>query len=166
MSSKIEEKPKRKRGSQPGNQNAKGALTTGRKPKPEWSDEILENLGKELVEWANNTKDAFFLQEFTVLKDLDYDIFTNWRDRTVFKHYYNKAKHILGLRQVKMANEKGGIKEGLIHRFLPLYFKDLKQEEREKVEHAAIARTKEESKSLDDIAKALAEGVCRAQKSS
>lgn len=113
-----------------GNQNAKGSLTSGRKPKPEWTDEIIENLGKELVSWAKSSTDSLFLQEFAILKKLDYDEFRGWKDRIVFKPYYDEARYILGMRQVRTTNKENGLREGIVHRFMTLYFKDVKEEER------------------------------------
>lgn len=108
-----------------GNQNAKGH-GCGRPPKPEYSDEWIEALGKEMIEQINKNPDWLFIQEFAIYKQMTCDLLWSFRERVNFGQYYKLAKHILGTRIAKGAGKDSGLNAGIAQRFLGCYFKDVK----------------------------------------
>lgn len=53
-----------------GNKYAKNNLRSGRSPKKEWMDEILANLGEEMVKWFKENKEAYWIQDFAHYKEI------------------------------------------------------------------------------------------------
>lgn len=112
-----------------GNQYAKGH---GYGRPPEVSDEDLIEIGKEMVKWFKDTPDAIFIQEFAIHKELPVTKLFHWNEqREVFKSYYDKARAICGVRQVKGAGKEHGLQHGIAQRFMTTYFADVKRTEKE-----------------------------------
>lgn len=112
-----------------GNQFAKGH---GCGRPPDTSDKELVELGKEMVEWFMDNPDAIFIQEFAIHKNLPVTKLFHWNDqREIFRSYYERARAICGVRQVKGAGKEHGLQHGIAQRFMTTYFTDVKRTEKE-----------------------------------
>jgi hypothetical protein len=93
------------------------------------SDEVLEELGKEIVAWVTDDpkKEKIHLtQWFYGVKDFSPNEYQTIRKREVFARYYAKAKALMAIRYID-----GTVNPSIAHRFLRIYFPEIKREETE-----------------------------------
>jgi hypothetical protein len=115
----------------------KHAVGYGRPPNPGFADEDLLKLGEELMQWMkmqddDPRSDVVHLSEwYSEIKNISP---TQWESiciRKCFNGYYDKARIWMGKRLLKNKD----LHQSYGNRFLNIYFKDVKKEERESVEH-------------------------------
>jgi len=117
-----------------GNQHAVGH---GRPPNPGFEDEDLVALGEEFVAWMdkvdseNDYKVVHLSQWFSKIKNIPISQWDSIIRRECFIGYYKKAILWMGTRT--LINKELPTAYG--SRFINIYFKDVKAEEREEVEH-------------------------------
>lgn len=112
--------------------------------------EELEELGKELLEWASKPLEPgefpghrcrfaqwYSLEKGILDKEWDYMV-----AKPEFKRYYEKARVYLSNRFI-MAGHEGQIKEKLAHRFMHTYFPETKAEDYQKIEFEAATKAKQ-----------------------
>lgn len=119
---------------QPGNKTAVGY---GRPPNQGYSDEELIALGEDLLKWideqdSNKKSNIVHLSEwYSEVKRIAPSQWNSIIHRPCFLQYYEVAKHWMGKRIMK--NEKLSTAYG--SRFLGIYFKEVRDHEKEVVEH-------------------------------
>lgn len=124
-----------------GNQYAKNNLRSGRPPRKEWTDEILTNLGEEMVKWFKENKEAYWIQDFAQHKEIPSRTLYKLGEREVFRDYYERAKDICSIRIAKEAGQPKGLNVGIAQRFINAYFYDVREieieleERRQKAKH-------------------------------
>lgn len=125
-------------GAPKGNQYAAGI---GRPHASKYTDQELQELGSEMLSWMKLMDDTpnselkkpivHLSQWYSEIKRIPRSEWETIRQRESFVAYYEQALEWIGVRTLcnqNMAQSYG-------NRFLSLYFKDVKQEEREKIEH-------------------------------
>lgn len=116
-----------------GNKNALGNKKPSGRPPFLFTDEELIEMGKQMLKDIEAHPDWLFIQEYAETKEMCLQDLYNLRDRVVFKHYYDRAKSILGARIVKTSgktDDKGkftGLHPSLANRFVHTYFKDVQE---------------------------------------
>lgn len=155
---KRKKSPPYKGGAPFGNQNALGH-GCGRPPKYD-----LDKEADELLEWSKKP-DSTAIYQFTDNKDYLADELDEFADRNVnFALALKKAKERIGQRREEHCN-MGTMNYGVWNRSAAIYHSGLHKFEKAQKEFEANLRIKQEEKSFEEIAKGIAEGVCRAQKS-
>lgn len=128
----------------------------------EISQQDLEALGKEMVEWVTKKKPLHLSHWYTREKHI---IYKDWKNLIQFKEflpYYEKAISVVAENCLD-----GTIDKSIAQRFLRIYFKDIKDDENEKAKYEADLRIeKPASYSQEDIdrAKAILDQITRNQK--
>lgn len=113
----------------------------GRPLHPNWPPEKVVELGEELITWlrSDEGKKAFHLSEFFAdKKELSKTEWDLLRHRSEFFHYYERAMLMMGNIVVK----NGHVPTAYGSRFLSMYFKDLKEHEKEIKDEEAKALAK------------------------
>jgi len=101
----------------------KTAKQIGRPPK--YTDEDLETIGKELIEWCK-IDGHWHVGKFEVENNLATDFCKKMaiRRKESFGNAYTEAKKILGHKMITQAMTKGG-NEWLIRTLTPMYLRDI-----------------------------------------
>jgi hypothetical protein len=103
-------------------------------------DEMIA-LGEEMLKWIVENDPIHLCQFYSLKKMFTYKQWDTMTQREEFIPYYEKALQIIGLKYILKDNE---IESSIKHRFLRLYFKDLKHSENEKItfeSSASLAQT-------------------------
>ncbi len=141
-----------------GNQNALGH-GFGR---PSKYDLVKE--AKDLDEWSKKP-DSTSLYQFTNDKDYLHDELDDFADRCpIFALTLKKTKERIGQRREEYCNS-GAMNYGVWNRSQALYHSKLHKFERAQKQFEADLRIKQEAKTIEEMAKDIAEGICREQKS-
>ncbi len=112
-----------------GNKNGVGH---GRPPNEGFDDDSLAELGKELIAWtkemdAKKQKIVHLSDWYAEIKEISRTQWDSIIRRDSFIGYYERASLWMGRRILK-----GGIETSYGNRFLTIYFKELREHEREK----------------------------------
>jgi|SRR5208283_1109816 len=133
------------------------AVGHGRPHKKDFSDDECIALGERLLAWMKEMDDdkksnvvhlsEFFCKRERISPSYWYDCLAR---RDCFSDFYREAMAWMGERLLK--NQKLAPSYG--NRFLPIYFKEVKKEERETFEHQEDykAKKKKDEESLDIVA--------------
>lgn len=103
--------------------------------------EELEKLGVEMVEWVKQNKPTHLSEWFSIEKGILWKQWDTMCQREEFIPHYEIALSIVA----KNARD-GTLDKSIAQRFLSLYHRDLKREEREEKEFEAKLKTDELSK--------------------
>lgn len=122
-------------GAPKGNKNGVGH---GCPPNEGFADTDLVRLGQELLKWIklqdspdSKRKIVHLSQWYSEVKDISYSQWKSLIQRDSFIPYYEKAKSWIGTKILE--NEKFPTSYG--NRFLSIYFKEIRDSEREEFEH-------------------------------
>lgn len=111
-------------------------------------DYIIQ-LGEEYLEWLEEHPEAVHHTEFySIEKRILRDQWDDICETQEFKGYYEQARNILAKRHMT-----GAVKEGIAHRFLRLYLKDLRDEENADKVFESNLRTKQAEAEALNLAK-------------
>lgn len=135
------------------------------------TNEELEALGKEMLQWIEDKEDdekIVHLSQFYIkVKDMCRSEWRSIRQRAAFLPYYEKALELLGCKMI--TNSK--LPQSYGNRFLPVYFSDVRESEREIAKEKVqdeIDIKKAEMKSISDEAidfnKAVVDSIKSLQK--
>lgn len=122
------------------------------------SEDEVEVLGKEYIQWLEENPEAIHHTEwYSIYKKM---LKTQWealRQTKQFLPYHEQGRAILASRMRKAQV----VKEGIAHRYLSLLDTELKEHDKELVEHkanAGLALEQQKTATLVEIAKAAAQG--------
>jgi len=110
-----------------------------------------EALGKEMLEWVVENKPTHLSEWFSIHKMITWKVWDAMCQVKEFLPYYEVA-----LSLVAKNIRDGAIDKSLGQRFMSLYHRDLKREEREKVEHEHSLKAGQQSIDPATIANTLA----------
>jgi len=88
--------------------------------------EEMEKLGQEMVDWVKEHKPIHIKQWYCVERGFIYNEWKAMIQLREFLPYYEEAMHLVGLNYIN-----GTINPSIAHRFIRVYFKDVKEEEDE-----------------------------------
>ncbi len=106
-----------------GNKNALGN-NGGRPSTVSRTPEEMIALGKEMVKWVEEHKPLHLNEWFAIEKMILYNEWKAFQTNTEFAPYYKKALAIVSKNYID-----GTINSSIAHRFMNVYFKDVKEEE-------------------------------------
>lgn len=112
-----------------GNKYAVGSKNNGAPRTTSPSDEELEILGQEMIDWVKANEPIHLSQWYSMIKKMTYEQWKAIIQIKVFLPYYQEA-----LQRVGMKYLDGTINPSIAQRWQRVYFKDLKEEENEKLE--------------------------------
>ena len=101
-------------------------MVAGRPRTTSFSEDEMIKLGQEMVKWVEEHRPLHLKQWYSIEKEFLYGEWKTFIQRKEFIPYYEKALAIVSLQYIQKDSD---IKDGVSHRFLRLYFKDLKEEE-------------------------------------
>jgi hypothetical protein len=107
----------------------------------EWPDDELIKLGKEMVKFYKDDKDACFIQDFAIHIGMPSRKLYTLAERVLFTDYYEEAKDICAKRIAKGAGKPDGLNAAIAQRFLNAYFHDVKQVELDLIKSKKDAET-------------------------
>lgn len=87
-------------------------------------DQLIE-LGKEMLDWVQKNDPLHLSQWYTIEKDIIYLEWKQMINKPEFRPYYEKCMRIIGMKYIDQEQKR--IKDGVAHRFLRLYFRDLRE---------------------------------------
>lgn len=96
----------------------------------------MEELGKEMLSWVIENKPMHLSQWYSMTKLFTYNQWKSMQLCQEFHPYYECALQIVGLQYLA---KDSPIDPGIKQRWQRVYFKDLKQDEDEKIVHQARA---------------------------
>lgn len=117
-------------------------------------DECIR-LGQEMVQWVKQNHPTHLSEWFSIQKMIPWKMWNTMCETSEFLPYYE-----ISLSMVAENCRNGTLNPSIAQRFLSLYHRDLKREERETVEHASKQKSINESqlpKNDDIISSLLAE---------
>lgn len=128
----------------------------GMRPRTEFTNEEVQQLGEEMLEWVSVNKPIHLSQWYSIEKMLTYNEFKTLSHYEDFIPYYQKALAIVGIKYLD-----GTVNSSISHRWQRVYFKDLREEEDETAKFNSDLKTKEnnEKANLADLAISLTESI-------
>src|SRR5512139_1152624 len=97
-------------------------------------DEMVE-LGQEMVEWVKSNKPLHLKQWYSIEKEFLYEEWKCFIQLPEFLPYYEKALSLVSLQYL---DKTSNIRDGIAHRFIRNYFKEVKElEDQDLAEEAA-----------------------------
>jgi hypothetical protein len=99
-------------------------------PEPE---EMIK-LGEEMIKWVKENDPYHLSQWYCGIKGIIFSTWETMRKRPEFIIYYENAMRLIGNKYIRKDSE---IEPSLKHRFLRLYFKDLRKQEDNDLDAAA-----------------------------
>jgi len=112
-----------------GNKNAVG--NNGGRPRTvSRTPEEMIALGEEMVKWVEANKPLHLNEWYAIEKMILYNEWKAFQTNAEFAPYYKKC-----LAMVSKNYINGTINSSIAHRFMNVYFKDVREEERESVKH-------------------------------
>lgn len=114
-----------------GNQHALGnkggrPRTTGLSP-----EEMIE-LGEEMVAWVKEHKPLHISFWWRAQKHFSYNQWKSFEDFVEFRPYRDEAMGLIAENYIN-----GNVNASIAHRFLPIYFSDVREQEREHLKYEA-----------------------------
>lgn len=122
----------------------------GRPRTTSFSPEEMIKLGEEMVAWVKKNNPIHLSQWYTCEKHFIYKQWKSFIQREEFIPYYEEALRYTGIKYLN-----GTIDKGISNRFLAIYYQDLKEHEREEVEHKATCAAKENQNLLAPLQAAI-----------
>lgn len=112
------------------------------------------SLGKEMVEWVKENEPIHIKQWYSLQKRFTYNEWKSFIQLPEFLPYYQEALSIVSLKYID-----GTINPSIAQRFLRVYFKDVKEEENQELEHKVDKETESKKQVLDHQAKIAKDSV-------
>lgn len=127
-------------------------MVAGRPRTTSYSPEKMIELGKEMVEYVCNDKNNVLTisQWYSLKKLLTWNQFNTMRECQEFFPYYEKCQNYISIKYLD-----GTIKAPIAQRFLPLYFKDLKDEEYAKLAYEQSLKTQSDMQLIEKYEPAM-----------
>lgn len=88
--------------------------------------EEMIKLGEEMVEWVQLNKPIHLSQWYTIHKGFVYNQWKKFIEKEEFRPYYEQSLKLVGLNYIN-----GNINPSIAHRFINVYFKDSKEQEKQ-----------------------------------
>lgn len=120
--------------------------------------EEMERMGQEMIDWVKNNNPLHLSEWWSIEKGFLASQWEAFIRIPEFLPYYETALFIVGK---KYLDKTSNVRDSVSHRWLNLYFKDLKREEYDKLKYEADLKLKtdqnDREKQVDDIRKAIAD---------
>lgn len=103
------------------------------------SEEEMEVLGQEMIDWVKKHKPLHLSQWYTIEKGFTYNEWKTFIVKVEFFPYYEQALKIVGIQYL---DKNSNVRDGISQRWQRAYFKDLKEIEDQDLDDAAIRSAK------------------------
>lgn len=133
-------------------------MVAGRPRTVTFSDDEMENLGQEMLDWIIARPETLHLSQwYTIEKMFTYNEWKTFLQCKKFLPYYEKALKLVGLNYL---NKDSKVRDGISQRWQRVYFKDLREsEDQDAEEEAERKKSIESSKPSQVVVKVSHDGL-------
>lgn len=114
-----------------------------------FSPEEMIKLGEEMVKWVKEHPNILHLSEwYTIEKMFTYNQWKTFLQRQEFVPYYEIALKLVGK---KYLDKTSNVRDNISHRWLRIYYKDLKDQEDEDKKYEASLKNESDQKQMLEV---------------
>jgi len=111
------------------------------------AEEMIQ-LGEQMLEWIKFNKPLHLSEWYSGEMFITDKVWDNMRVAPEFSHYYNRALKIIGKQYLDKTSK---VRDSISHRWLRVYFKDLKKEEDETAKFNQLLKFEELEKQPAEV---------------